>query len=156
MKSDAVINVMSGATVKVEGERIAWRLLRIFRRQTRNPFADKVDRRRLLMRPGITFTKIRSEMEKQLFALIDQGKIVFKVEMFRELRDLEKYIETRSVEYVKQRVKQTYMDQGGQLLDGLIDFSQWYVQSHTNISDINIINYKFVFFQLNSIKFIKK
>lgn len=155
LKSDTVIDLMSGDIDKVEGENAGWRMLRTFRRQTRNPFAAKIGRSRLITPPGVPIPKGGSGFEDEWTALMDQGKIKFKVEKYKELWDLEKFVEARAVDYVNQLVFKIYTDQGGVLKNGSIDFSRWSVESRANIFEINIMNYRGAFCNLDSIKFTK-
>jgi hypothetical protein len=154
LKGDDMINKMSGDIKKVEGENAGWRMLRIFRRQTRNPFAKLIDRTRLVRMAGVTFPKRGTGFEDVWNVLMDQDKIKFKVEELEELKDLEKFIEARAVEHVKRLVDKIFKDQGGILKDdGTIDFYKWSFEPRMNLHRIDLFNYRQVYSSLSSIKF---
>ena len=156
LKSDPVIYHFCGSVEKVEGENPGQRMLRIYRRETRNPFCLTMKRDRFVKQKEVRFPAGFTGFENEWSNLMDLDLVHFNVENGLELADLENAIFKNCVEKVKEMVNQKFIEQGGVLEDGKINFNKWNVVSRANIFNINLLNYRSVFIHLDEIKFNKK
>ena len=156
--SDRMIGLMSGYKGKVENENAGRRMLRIYRHETSQPFAEKINATRMKRSEDDGFPQGHTGFEDKWSELMDQDKIHFNpTTPSNPLRDLIGFIERKSCEYVQQRVNDIYKAQGGVLTsDGSINFGKWKVESRVNISYMNLMNYRNVYKNLSTIKFINK
>lgn len=70
--------------------------------------------------------------------------------------DLDQVITARSVEKVRDLVHEKFIEQGGVLENGSVNFSKWGVESRAFIFNIDNFNYRNAFHHLESINFTKK
>lgn len=155
LKSDSVIYKFCGSIDRIEGEYPGQRMLRIFRRDTRNPFAENLNAKRLIKKRGFPL-KASKEFYDQWNALMDRDLVHFSVDKYSLLADLEDVIKSNSIGKVKKLVNAKFIEQGGDLECGSINFSKWNVESLGNIFNIDSISYKSVFIHINRIKFTRK
>ena len=158
LKSDHMIKIMSGYDGKVEGENAGNRMLRIYRRELKHPFAGKITPNRMKRSGDDGFPKGYSGFEDQWSDLMDQDKIHFNpLQAMDKYSELNTHITQRAIEAVRKRVKDIFVEQGGVLTtNGEINFMEWNVESRAYIYSINEFNFRQAFKELPSIKFTKK
>jgi len=164
LKSDNIIYKFCGSIERVEGEHHRYRILNIFRRDTRNPFAEitidssiivkRMIKRREWTLPTGTGKPIRDRWSD----LIDSDLVHFSFNENSRTADLDEFIINRNIEKVKELLNEKFIEQDGVLvLDfGITNFSYWEVRSRGNIFHIDRFNYKSAFININEIKFIRK
>lgn len=158
LKSDDMIKIMSGYDGKVEGENAGKRMLRIYRREIRQPFVEKITAKRMKRPRDDVFPNGYTGFEDQWSDLMDQDKVHFNslpgIDNFSELNG---HITQKAVETVRKRVKDIYVEQGGVLNEnGEINFMEWDVKSKTCIFSIDEFNFRQAYKELPLIKFTKK
>lgn len=158
LMSDKMIEMMSGYQGHVEGENSGFRMLRIYRNDTRFPFAQKMTATRMKRSRNDNFPKGFSGFEEIWTEFMDRDQIHFSFETpSHPLGDLRSFIEQKAVAAVTKRLNEIYVAQGGVLnIHGKIDFNNWDVESHVFIYDISRGNYRSVYQNLHTIKFIRK
>lgn len=157
LKSEKVIFYFCGSIERVEGGNPGARMLNIYRRDTLNPFAEKINGNRMIKRRDSIFPKgISKEYFEQWQDLMDRDLVHFRNNKNYSLQDLDQVIMTRSVLKVKDFINEKFIEQGGVLESGRINFSKWNVEALAYIFYIDHMNYKNAFYHLDSIKFTKK
>lgn len=157
LKSDQVIHNFCGDTDKIQGENPGQRMLRIYKRDTRNPFAERVTKSRMIKPKEAPLPAgISVEYLDQWTDLMDRDLIHFSTPKYEELKELEEVVASEAIDKVKTMVNEKFVEQGGSLVDGKVDFSRYNVESRANIYRIDQMSYKNVFVNLDQIKFTKK
>ena len=157
LKSDQVIDYFCGSSEKIEGENPGYRMLRIYRRDTRNPFVEKMNKSRMIRPKEVTFPQgVSIEYLGQWSDLLDRDLVHFSPSKLGELKDLEEVVISAAVEKVKKMLIEKFVEQGGELVDGKIIFSKYNIESKAWIYGIDRKTYKEVFVNFDAIKFTKK
>ena len=150
LKSDLVIYKFCGSIERVEGKHPIYRMVNIFRRDTRNPFVEITSRAmvsRMIKRSELKFRK-RTEKQNwdRYHDLMDRDLVHFSFNEDSRTADLDEVIINRNIEKVKELVNEKFIAQGGVLNFGRI----------ANISNIDRSSYLSAFINLNKIKFFRK
>ena len=154
LKSDNVIFKFCGSIERVEGEKPGHRAFKIFKRDTRNPFAETTDVKRLIKRRELKFRKGTQEQNSDKYNdLMDRDLVHFSFDKNFRTFDLDAVIMARNIEKVKELVKEEFIKQGGVLESDRINFSLRGFRSHGAILDIDGISYQYIFVHLNDIIF---
>lgn len=157
LKSEKVIFYFCGSIERTEEGNPGFRMSNIYRRDTLNPFAEKINGNRMIKRRDSIFPKgISKEYFEQWHDLMDQDLVHFSNNKNYVHQDLDQVITARSVEKVKDLINEKFIEQGGVLESGKINFSKWNVEALAYIFNIDHMNYKNAFYHLDSIKFTKK
>jgi len=165
LKSDNVIYKFCGSIERVEEEHPRYRMLNIFRRDTRNPFAEIKGKSQAMIKRMIKGSELKllpKGTEKQIrdkwSDYMDRDLVHFAFDNKCRTADLDEVITNRNIEKVKELLNEKFIDQNGVLvLDfGITDYSYWEVRSRGNVYHFDRFNYKSAFININEIKFIRK
>lgn len=106
-----MIDLMSGYEGKALDEYYQERMLRIYRRDMRNPFAEKFILHRLIKYPD--FPKAIEVFIPKWIDLMDKGRIVFNNPNALKFNDLNAHITKRAIQIVEAEVKKIFKEQTG-------------------------------------------
>ena len=164
LKSDNVIYKFCGSIERVEEEHPRYRMLNIFRRDTRNPFAEIKGKSQAMIKRMIKGSELKllpKGTEKQIrdkwSDYMDRDLVHFAFDNKCRTADLDEIIINRNIEKVKELLNEKFIDQNGVLvLDfGITDYSYWEVRSRGNVYHFDRFNYKSAFINIKEIKFIR-
>jgi len=164
LKSDNVIYKFCGSIERVEGQHPRYRMLNIFKRDTRNPFAEIKGKPQAMIKRMIKGSELKllpKGTEKQIrdkwSDYMDRDLVHFAFDNKCRTADLDEVITNRNIEKVKELLNEKFIEQDGVLVLnlGIVNFSLE-IRSRGNIYNIDRFNYKSAFIGLNKIKFIRK
>ena len=155
LQNDEVIEIMTGYKGRVYSEAPYRRLLRIFRRDTRNPFADEIDFSRMHPIPdGINIESF--EDEALISKLLDENKIRFTIPDGKNpLAGFNLSIKNRTFFYLYDKIYEIFSAQGCAPKGTLFDLSSWKMFAGSQIVKFSFSNFRMLYEKLNEIVFVK-
>ena len=155
LQNDEVIEIMTGYKGRVYSEAPYRRLLRIFRRDTRNPFADEIDFSRMHPIPdGINIESF--EDEALISKLLDENKIRFTIPDGKNpLAGFNLSIKNRTFFYLYDKVSEIFFAQSCAPKSPFFDLSSWIIFADSQIVKFSFSNFRMLYEKLNEIVFVK-